>query len=54
MGRTGERGGIAPGAMADRIVVDGDPLGDLSLLEDLGKHLTVIMQAGQLIENRLR
>jgi imidazolonepropionase-like amidohydrolase len=54
VGRTGELGVIAPGAMADLIVVDGDPLGDLSLLEDQGKHLPVIMKAGQLIENRLR
>jgi imidazolonepropionase-like amidohydrolase len=53
VGRTGELGVIAPGAMADLIVVDGDPLKDLSLLEEQGKHLPVIMKAGELIENCL-
>ena len=39
-------GVIRPGAVADLIVVDGNPLADVSLLESQGKHLTLIMKAG--------
>jgi imidazolonepropionase-like amidohydrolase len=49
----GRLGVIAPGAIADLIVVDGDPLRDISLLEDQGAHLPVVMQAGALYRNRL-
>jgi len=38
-------GTLVPGAFADLLVVDGDPLKDLALLEDQGKHLSVIMKA---------
>jgi imidazolonepropionase-like amidohydrolase len=44
---------IATGALADLLVVDGDPLENLSLLEEQGKHLAVIMKGGQLFVNRL-
>jgi imidazolonepropionase-like amidohydrolase len=39
---------IAPGARADLIVVDGDPLTDISLLDGQGEHLSVIMKDGVL------
>lgn len=39
-------GVIRPGAVADLIVVDGNPLADVSLLESQGRHLTLIMKAG--------
>jgi imidazolonepropionase-like amidohydrolase len=42
----GEIGVVAPGALADLIVVDGDPLRDLSLLTGQGRHLPWIMQDG--------
>jgi imidazolonepropionase-like amidohydrolase len=42
----GQIGVIAPGSLADMIVVDGDPLRDLSLLTGQGKHMPVIMQNG--------
>jgi imidazolonepropionase-like amidohydrolase len=42
----GRLGVIAPGAHADLIVVDGDPLQDLSLLTAQGRHMPLIMQAG--------
>ena len=45
LGRQGRH--AAPGAFADLLVVDGDPLQDLALLEDQGKHLSVIMKAGK-------
>ncbi len=44
---------IASGALADLLVVDGNPLENLSLLEEQGKHLPVIMKGGQLFVNRL-
>ena len=48
LNRSGELGVVAPGARADLIVVDGDPLRDLSLLDGQGEHLTVIMKDGVL------
>ncbi len=53
LGRPGELGVIAPGALADILVVDGNPLQDLGLLQDQGAHLSVIMKAGRLHKNRL-
>jgi hypothetical protein len=44
---------FGPGAFADLLVVDGDPLQDLALLEDQGKHLSVIMKAGKFHKRRL-
>ena len=42
----GKIGTIAPGAHADLIVVDGDPLKDLSLLTRQGRHIPLIMKGG--------
>ena len=42
----GKIGTIAPGAHADLIVVDGDPLKDLSLLTRQGRHMPLIMKGG--------
>ncbi|AMJ62082.1 metal-dependent hydrolase family protein [Bosea sp. PAMC 26642] len=42
----GRIGTIAPGAHADLIVVDGDPLKDLSLLTRQGRHMPLIMKGG--------
>jgi len=46
-------GTLQPGAFSDAIVVDSNPLKDLALLGDQGKHLAVIMKAGILHKNRL-
>jgi imidazolonepropionase-like amidohydrolase len=46
LNRSGELGVVAPGARADLIVVDGDPLADISLLDGQGEHLTAIMKGG--------
>ncbi len=43
----GEIGVVAPGACADLVVVDGDPLADLSLLTRQGEHMPIIMQGGE-------
>jgi imidazolonepropionase-like amidohydrolase len=49
----GKLGVIEPGALADLLVVDGDPLQDLGLLQDQGTHLSLIMKDGWLHKNRL-
>ena len=46
LNRAGELGVIAPGARADLIAVDGDPLADISLLDGQGEHLSHIMKDG--------
>jgi len=46
LNRRGELGVVARGARADLIVVDGDPLADISLLDGQGEHLTHIMKDG--------
>jgi imidazolonepropionase-like amidohydrolase len=50
----GKLGCLKPGAHADIILVDGDPLKDLSLLTGQGKHIPLIMKAGRLYKNKLR
>ena len=39
-------GEICEGAIADIIAVDGNPLSDLTLLGEQGKHIPMIMKAG--------
>jgi imidazolonepropionase-like amidohydrolase len=46
LNRSGELGVVAPGARADLIAVDGDPLADISLLDGQGEHITHIMKDG--------
>ena len=49
-----ELGLIAPGAFADMLLVDGNPLRDLNLLQEQGAHLSVIMKGGQFHKNTLK
>jgi imidazolonepropionase-like amidohydrolase len=49
----GKVGTLQAGAFADAILVDGNPLKNLALLGDQGKHLSLIMKAGALHKNRL-
>ena len=53
MRRPGKLGVIEPGAWADIIIVDGDPLQDVGLLEEQGAHLAAIIKGGQFVKNRL-
>jgi imidazolonepropionase-like amidohydrolase len=46
----GQIGAITPGAFADIIAVDGNPLEDLALLTDQGAHMPLIMKDGQVIK----
>ena len=49
----GEIGCIAPGACADLLVVDGDPLKDISILAANGKHLRMIVRDGAVVKDDL-
>jgi imidazolonepropionase-like amidohydrolase len=53
IGMAGEIGAVAPGAFADLIVVDGDPLDDLSLLTGQGRRMPLIMLKGRLVKDEL-
>jgi len=48
----GKLGVVEEGALADLLLVDGDPLADINLLADPEKNLTVIMKDGNLHKNR--
>jgi imidazolonepropionase-like amidohydrolase len=52
--QVGKLGCLKPGAFADLIVIDGNPLKDLDLLQDQGKHLAAIMKGGRFYKNRLQ
>jgi len=49
----GKLGCVATDAHADLIVVDGDPLQDISLLAQSGRELSLIMRGGEIVKNRL-
>jgi imidazolonepropionase-like amidohydrolase len=49
----GKLGVVAPGACADVLLVDGNPLEDLKLFQDQGAHLAAIMKAGGIHKLRL-
>ena len=51
--REGTLGVIAPGALADLLLVDGNPLLDLGLFQNQGAHLTAIMKGGTFHKNLL-
>lgn len=52
-GKAGQSGVIAPGALADLIVVDGDPLADLTLLAKPETALKAVIRDGALVIDRL-
>jgi imidazolonepropionase-like amidohydrolase len=49
----GKVGVVEEGALADLLLVDGDPLADIELIEDPAKNLVVIMKDGKIYKNRL-
>jgi imidazolonepropionase-like amidohydrolase len=53
LGMTGKLGRLAPGAYADVLVVDGDPLRDLSCLGGQGDHIPLVMKGGRIEFNEL-
>jgi imidazolonepropionase-like amidohydrolase len=54
MMQQGKLGCIAPGAHADLLVVDGDPLKDISLLAADGKNLRMIVRGGEIVKDEFR
>jgi imidazolonepropionase-like amidohydrolase len=49
----GPLGVVEPGALADLILVDGDPLAKLDLLVDPAKNFVVIIKDGKVYKNTL-
>jgi imidazolonepropionase-like amidohydrolase len=53
LGRPTELGVIAPGAYADLLLVDGDPLADIGVLAGQGEHLDLIVRGGEILVNNV-
>lgn len=53
LGKSGELGCIRAGAFADLLVLEGDPVRDLTLFRDPGRHIPVIMKGGRFVRNDL-
>lgn len=51
---TGKLGVVEPGALADLLLVDGNPLDDIALLEDPEKNLVVVMKDGKIHKDSLK
>ncbi|UPT93307.1 amidohydrolase family protein [Bradyrhizobium barranii subsp. apii] len=49
----GKLGVVEEGALADLLLVDGNPLDDIKLVEDPAKNFVVIMKDGRIYKNRL-
>ena len=49
----GKIGTLKPGAFADLLIMDGDPLKDLAVFQDQGRHLAAIMKGGVFHKNTL-
>ena len=52
--REGKLGCLRADAFADLLVVDGNPLKDISVLQSPEKSLLAIMKGGRFYRNRLR
>jgi imidazolonepropionase-like amidohydrolase len=50
----GKLGVVEEGALADLLLVDGDPIADIKLIEDPAKNLLVIMKDGAIFKNALK
>lgn len=51
--RSGELGEVSVGAIADLLILDGNPLEDLNVLQNQGEQMPGIMKAGRLYKNTL-
>jgi len=47
----GKLGVVEPGALADLLLVDGDPLQNIQLIAGPGKNFVVIMKDGKVYKN---
>ena len=50
----GKLGVVEEGALADLLLVDGDPIANIKLIEDPAKNFLVIMKDGRIYKNALR
>jgi imidazolonepropionase-like amidohydrolase len=50
----GRLGVVEEGALADLLLVDGDPIANIKLLEDPAKNVVVIMKDGKIYKNTVR
>jgi imidazolonepropionase-like amidohydrolase len=53
LGMTGKLGRLAPGALADVLVVDGNPLESVDCLLGQGEHIPLVMKDGRICFNEL-
>jgi imidazolonepropionase-like amidohydrolase len=51
--KVGELGVIKPGALADLILVDGDPIADIGVLTGQGERIPFVMKGGEALIDRL-
>lgn len=51
---SGKLGVVEEGALADLLLVDGDPIADIRLIEDPARNFVVIMKDGKIHKNLLR
>jgi imidazolonepropionase-like amidohydrolase len=49
----GKLGVVQEGALADLLLVDGDPIANLKLIEDPARNFLVIMKDGRIYKNTL-
>jgi imidazolonepropionase-like amidohydrolase len=49
----GKLGVVEEGALADLLLVDGDPIADIKLIEDPAKNFVAIMKDGKIFKNNL-
>ena len=50
----GKLGVVEEGALADLLLVDGDPIANIKLIEDPAKNFVIIMKDGKIYKNFLR
>ncbi|HRH86536.1 MAG TPA: amidohydrolase family protein, partial [Rubrivivax sp.] len=50
----GRLGVVQEGALADLLLIDGDPVADIALITDPQKNMVVIMKDGKIFKNTLR
>jgi imidazolonepropionase-like amidohydrolase len=53
IGQAERIGRVAPGLLADLIVVDGNPLEEVSLFDEAGTHVPLVMKDGKILKDEL-
>ena len=51
---SGRLGVVEEGALADLLLIDGDPIANITLITDPDKNLLIIMKDGQIHKNSVR